>query len=172
MQGRNDMLAALLVFLPGLQHLMPQQGCEQEARVGRLTGQNTLIGIFQRQHDKFLTQRLFQHHVQQRQQTVMQLLSAQGIDALNRMTRQEQLEHLIKQAARRHIFEQVSQFAYRCFCRALQLQTQFGRQTYRAQHAHRIFLVTRDGIANHAQGFGADIGDAMMKVQHFLAFGV
>ena len=42
---------------------MPEQGGEKESRRGGLSGADAAVGIFQRQHDKALTERLFEDDV-------------------------------------------------------------------------------------------------------------
>ena len=67
---------------------------------------HALVGILECERDKALAQWLFQYDVQHRQQTMMQPAFTQIGHAGQRMARQQQLQHFIKQPRWRHILQQ------------------------------------------------------------------
>ena len=59
------------------EHVMPKQGGEQESGRNRLAGAYAFIGTRQSEHHKALAGGLFENHIEQRQQAVMQPFGAQ-----------------------------------------------------------------------------------------------
>ncbi|TPW00656.1 MAG: hypothetical protein FD124_3982, partial [Alphaproteobacteria bacterium] len=94
----------------------------------------------------------------------MQAFGAQLGDAFHGVTRGQQLEHLVEQARRRHVADQLRHLADRARGRRVDREAQLGRQAHGAQHAHRVFAVAGLRLADHAQGFRLDIGDAVVIV--------
>ena len=50
----------------------------------------------------------------------------------------------------------------------LDLEAEFRGETHHAQHAHRIFAIPRGRVADHAQQARADVGHAVVVIQHGL----
>ncbi len=150
------------------QHLVPEQGGEQEARRGAFAAPHAVVGVGQRQHDELLAHRLFENDVEQRQQAVVQPLVAQLGDAFDRMPGGQQLQHLVEQAGGRDVFQQTGHFADRRARRRVDDQPELGRQAHGAQHAHRVFAVAGARLADHAQGLLLEVADAVVVVDHCL----
>nr|GEU28121.1 hypothetical protein [Tanacetum cinerariifolium] len=165
-QRGDGLLAGGAVRRPFFQHLVPQQGREQEARRHGLAGGDARIRRVQRQGDELEAHRLFQHHVQERQQAVMQAFLAQLLQARERVAAHEQLEHLVEHARGRHVVDQGRHQRDRRSGRRFDREFQLGGKAHHAQHAHRVFAVARLGLADDAQGFRADVLDAAVVVQH------
>jgi hypothetical protein len=145
---------------------VPEQGGEQVAGRQRLAGLDPRVGALQRQHDELLAQRLFQDHVEQRQQAVVQAVVAQAVHRLDRMPGEQQLQHFVEQARRRHVLHQLGHFADRRPHRRVEHQAQLGREAHGAQHAHRVFAVALPRVADHAQRLLLQVGDAVVVVDH------
>ncbi len=171
-QGRLGVFSGLLLPFPCDQHLMPQQGGEQEPGGDGLVLTYALVGVLQRQPDEALAHRLFEDHVQQRQQAVVQAFLAQLLEALDGIARKQELEHLVEQAGCGHVLEQDRHVTDRLAGRGVDCQPELGGQAYRPQHAHRVFTVARARIADHAQGFLLDVGHAVVVIDNGLGAGV
>ena len=98
----------------------------------------------------------------------MQFHLTQLLDALQRMTGQQQLEHLVEHARFRHIAQQVFHLRDRRSGGRIELHTQLGREAHRTQHAHWVFAVAHLGISDHAQDVGANVGIAVVVVEYLL----
>jgi hypothetical protein len=103
--------------LPLGQHLVPEQRRKKEAGRDRLAFLDATIGSLQGQHDEAFAERLIENHVEQWQQAVVQPFLAQPCDAAHGVPGGEQLEHLVEQARRRHVLDQVGHLADRPPCR-------------------------------------------------------
>src|SRR3546814_3331974 len=106
-------------LFPARFHLLPQQRREQEAGADALAGAHARVGAFQRQFHEMYAAGLFQHHVQQRQQAVMQAVGAQLAQAVHGMAAGQQLEHFVEQArSEEHTSELQSlmRISYAVFC--------------------------------------------------------
>ena len=167
-QSRDGVFAARQGFLPEFEDFMPEQAGKQKARRGGFPGMDAVVGVLQRQSDEPFTHRLFEHDVEHRQQTVMQAFGAQLPQAFQRVAGEQQLHHFVEQARRRHIAHQFGQAGDRLACAGVDGKTELGGKTHRAQHAHRVFAVTPFRVADHAHGLGADVGDALVVIDHDL----
>ena len=76
----------------------------------------------------------------------------------------QQLQHLVEEAGRRHVFQQFGHFADRLAGRRVDLQAELGGETHGAQHAHRVFAVAGARLADHAQGLLLEVADAVVVV--------
>jgi hypothetical protein len=97
---------------------------------------------------------------------VVQALGAQAQDAGHRVAAGQQLQHLVEDARRRHVLEQLGQARDRHARRLVDLEAELGRDAHRAQHAHRVLPVTPLGVADHAQPAALDVLHAVVKVDH------
>gem|GEM_PF-5173865 len=167
-QRRDRRFAGGAVGGPLLQHLVPQQRGEQEARRHALAGFDARVGGFEGQGHELHADRLLQHDVEQRQQTVVQAGRAQLLQAGQRVARQQQFEHLVEHARGRDVVDQRRHHGDRCARGRLDREAEFRREAHHAQHAHRVFAVARLGHADDAQGLVADVLDAAVVVQHRL----
>ena len=91
------------------------------------------------------------------------------------MARLQELEHLVEQAALRHIGQQGLGLDQRFRSFGFELETELaelGRKTHGADDAHRIFAVACDRVTDHAQGVLFGVLNATMVVHHDLRLGV
>ena len=160
----NLQFAGGLELFPVRQHFVPEQRREQEAGRDALAGTDALVGIGQREHDELLAQRLFENDVEQRQQAMMQAFVTQPGDAIDRVARGQELEHLVEETGRRHVFQQFGHLADRSARRRVDDQPQLGGQAHGAQHAYRVLTVARARLADHPQGLLLEVADAMVVV--------
>ena len=167
-QRRDGRLAGGLVGAPFFQHLVPQQRCEQEARRHRLALFNAQVGVVERQAHEALAQRLLHHHVEQRQQAMVQAFAAQPFEAGHGLAAHQQLQHFVEDARRRHVVDQRRHHGNRRLRRRVDVETELGGEAHHPQHAHRIFAVALLGHADDAQRAPADVGHAAVIVQHQL----
>ena len=168
-QRRYREFAGGLVSGPFFQHLMPQQRRKQEAGRNRLAGLDALVGAVERQRDEFFTERLLEHDVEQGQQAVMQAFLAQLLQAGQRASAHEQLEHFIEHARSRHVIDQRRHDLDRRARGRVDREARFCGKAHYAQQAHRIFAKARFRHADDAQGLAADIGHAAVIIEHDLA---
>src|SRR2546423_3482457 len=70
-QCRHRTLASGFGCVPGREHFVPQEGCEQECRRGRLAVADARVGVGECKLDETLAQWLLQDHIEQRQHAVM-----------------------------------------------------------------------------------------------------
>ncbi|CAM2144817.1 hypothetical protein PT2222_160170 [Paraburkholderia tropica] len=167
-QRRHREFALGRVLLQTLLHVVPEQRGEQEARRNRLARAHARVGAGQRERDEALALRLFEDHVEQRQQAVMQAFLAQPLEAFERVAREQQLEHLVEQTRRGHVVDEVGEILNRTARVFFDVETELGRETHHAQHAHRILAITRGRVADHAQQTRAHVGHAVVVIQHGL----
>ena len=95
--------------------------------------------------------RLFEHDIEQRQHAVMQAFLTQPRETRERMTGEQQLQHLVEETRGRHVVHQIGEILDRRARGFVDLEAELRRETHDAQHAHRIFAITRGRIADHAQ---------------------
>src|SRR5690606_15116257 len=77
---------------------------------------------------------------------------------------EEQLQTFIEEAGGGDGLQQLRRLADGSSGSRVDAEVEFGGQADRAQSAYRIFAVALDGIADHAQGAGADILEAVHEV--------
>ena len=82
------------------------------------------------------------------------------------MAGEEQLQRLVEQARGRHTAEQRCELRERRARGFVQRESELGRETRRAQHAHRVLAVPGLRIADQSQHALADIVDAARVVPH------
>ena len=169
MQGWNRIFAGGLVGIPFFDDLVPQQRGKQEAGRNRFAFPHALVGIGQRQRDKFFAERLLQNHVEQRQQAVMQAFLAELLQAGEGMAAHQQLEHFIEHACGRHIVDEWCHHLDRLARRLVDGELQLGGKAHHAQQAHRVFAIAGLRYADHAQLPVANVLHTMMIVEHRLA---
>ena len=100
---------------------------------------------------------------------------AQGLhlfEAVDGCAGKQEFHHFVEQARQRLFGQQVQAFGNRRGGIGGDLKTEFAGKPGGAQHAHRVFLIARAGIANHHQAFGADVGHAVVEIGNFPACGV
>jgi hypothetical protein len=83
-----------------------------------------------------------------REQHRQQAITLQPFEAGHAVPGQEQLEHFLEQAGRGRVGQQPGQARDRLGGGRIDVKAQLGRQAHRAQHAHRVFLVTQLRIAD------------------------
>ena len=81
---------------------------------------------------------------------------------------QQQLQHLVEQARRRHVLQQRRHLADRLARLRRRAQAELGAKPHRAQHAHRVLAVARLRVADHAQHALLQVGEAAVEVDHLL----
>ena len=147
---------------------MPQQRGEQERRRHRLAVAHALVGVGEREVDEARPERLFEDDVEQRQHAVMQPVLAQALQRFDRVSRQQQLFHLVEQPRRRHVVDQRRQRGIGVAVFFSISMPELRREPRGAQHAHRVFAIAGDRIADQAQPPRLDVGDAADVVPDFL----
>ncbi|KAG0773604.1 hypothetical protein G6F22_014741 [Rhizopus arrhizus] len=167
-QGGNGVLALGAKLLPAHVHLLPQQGGKQEAGADGLAGAHAGVGAFQRQFHEVFAAGLFQHHVQQRQQAVVQAVGAQLAQAVHRVAAGQQLEHFVEQARGRHVFDELGHGADRLARGRVDRAVALGGEPHGAQHADRVFAVALDRVADEADLARFQVGHAIVVVDDFL----
>lgn len=167
-QRRDGVLALGAQLLPAHLDLLPQQRGEQEAGADGLAGAHAGVGAFQRQFHEVFAAGLFQHHVQQRQQTLVQAVGAQLAQAVHGMAAGQQLEHFVEQARGRHVLDQVRHGADGLARGRVDGAVELGGEAHRAQHAHRVFAVALGRVADHADLALLQVGHAVVVVDDFL----
>ena len=95
----------------------------------------------------------------------MQAKVTQPGKACQRVTRQQQLQHLVEQACGRHVVEQRGQGRDRLFGCGIDGKLQLRGQPRRSQHAYRILAKACLRIADHDHALFLDIGNAADVVQ-------
>lgn len=98
----------------------------------------------------------------------MQPFLTQTRETRERVAGQQQLQHLVEETRGRHVVHQISEFLDRRARRFIDLEAELGREAHDAQHAHRVFAITRGRIADHAQKARANVGHAVVIIQHRL----
>lgn len=164
------MFAAAAQFFPARLDLLPEQGGEQEAGADGLAGPHARVGALQRQLDEVLAAGLLQHHVQQRQQAMVQAVGAQLAQAVHGMAAGQQLEHLVEQARGRHVLDQGGHGADGLPRGRIYRAVELGGEAHGAQHAHGVFAVALDRVADHADLALFQVLHAVVIVDDF--FGV
>jgi hypothetical protein len=170
-KGTGWRFAARLERLPGGQDLMPEQGGEKEARRDRFAFSTRRSVAFQREHDEAFAERLIENHVEQWQHARGAVPLRAARDAAQRHARGEQLEHLVEQARGRHVVEQICHLADRPPRLGSMARLDLGRQAHGTQHAHRVFAVAGLRVADHAQGFLLQVGDAVVVIDDGFGLG-
>ena len=97
---------------------------------------------------------------------------AQGLhlfEAVDGCAGKQELHHFVEQARQRFFGQQVQAFGNRRGGVGGYLKTEFAGKPGGAQHAHRVFLIARAGVADHHQAFGADVGHAVVEIGDFPA---
>ncbi len=155
--------------VPALLHVMPKQAGEEEAGAGGLALGDALVGVLQRIGDEALALGLFQHGIEQRQQTVMQAQATELLQRGDRMAGLQQLDGLVEQASGRHIGEQIGAGADGRERGRVDIEAEFGGKAGDAQHAHRVFAVAGGGVADHAQAPLFEVFHAPVVVDHHVA---
>ena len=122
-QGRMRMLLLLHAAGPSIAHIGPQHTRQQEARRHRFTLTHAAVSVLERGVHKGLVG-TFHHHIEQGINTTCHAELLQLLDGSQGMTGLQQFEHLIKQAALRHIGQQLLRLDQRCRSLALQRKTQ------------------------------------------------
>ena len=166
---RDGPFARSFKFLRNRQHFMPQQGGEQEGRGNRLVFLDAQIGLVQGHGDEALSHGLFQDHVQQGQDAMVQAFGAQLLEAALRVAGKEQLENFVEQARGRYVFQQGSHLRNRRARGGVEVEFQLGDEARGAQHAHRVFLVAGARVADDAQHAVLDVLIAVDVVPDFAA---
>ena len=167
-QRGDRVLAGGLARLPAVGHQLPEQRREQEARRDRPAGAHARVGVAERDLDEALAVRLLEDHVEQRQQPVVQALGAQPPHAGERVARLEQLQHLVEEARRRHVLDQVGELCDRRERGLVDVEVELGREAHRAQHPHRVLAVARGRVADHPQRARLQVLDAAEPVEHLV----
>ena len=167
-QSGDRPLARLFPCFPCLVDIVPEQGGKQETRRHRLALAHPLVRVGKRQFDEFLSLRLLEDHVEQRQQTVMQAFPAQRGERRDRMTGEQQLQHFVEQARGRNVRQQRGQALDRGARSGGDRKPELRRQPHRAQHAHRVFAIAGFRIADQAQLPGLDVLQAAQIVPDLL----
>ena len=167
-QRRDRIFAACLAVVPRLEHLVPHQRREQEARRRRLPDADAVVGVLQRQRHEALAERLFEHHVEQRQHAVMQALRPQPLEAGEGVSGHQQLEHLVEQARGRHVLEQRCETGDRLAGRLVDRELELGREAHGPQHPHRILAIALLRVTDHLQRARLHVVDAVVVVDHGL----
>jgi hypothetical protein len=103
---------------------------------------------------------------------VVQAFLAQLAQALDRVARHQQLEHLVEEPRRRHVLEEFGHLADRRAGRRVDGQAQLGAEARGAQHAHRVFAVAHARVADHAQRLLLQVGHAVVVVDDGFVGGV
>ncbi len=98
----------------------------------------------------------------------MQAFLAQLLQASQRLTAHQQLQHFVEHARGRHVIDERRHHRDRRAGVGIDREVQFRREAHHAQQAHRIFAEARLRHADHAQRLVADIGDAAMVIEHHL----
>ena len=88
------------------------------------------------------------------------------------MAGQQQLEHFVEQARRRHVFKQGCELGDRPFGCRIDGEPQLAGQTGSAQHAYRIFTVTLNRVTDHHHAFFLDVGNALGVIPYFFTLGI
>ena len=108
----------------------------------------------------------------QRKQMLEQAVFLQQGERLGAETRQEQFQALVEQPRRRHAVEQVRELPDRPLGARLDREVEFGRETHRAQHAHRILAVAGFRIADQLQAPRAHVAHAIDEIPNGEIFDV
>ena len=115
----------------------------------------------------------FHHAVQQGIDAFGQPGGLELLDAGQRVTGLQQLEHLVEQAALGYIGQQGQRGRQRRFGLGVELEPQsaeLGTKTHRTDDAYRVLSVTAGRVTDHAQHALLGITDAMVKIDHGLGF--
>ncbi len=165
-------LAVRLQGLPALQHLVPQQAGQQEARRHRQAFGHAPVGVGQRQLHEALARRVLrrrlQHRVEDREHAAVEPVAPQFGQALQRMAGLQQLDHLVEQARGRNIGQQRRHLADRRGRLRLDREAQLGGEAHDANDAHRVLAVARGRVADHAQHALLRVLEAVVVVDHDL----
>ena len=170
LQCRKRVLAPGHALRPAIAHIGPQHASQEEAGSHRLALAHTAVGIGQRRLHKRLIGTLY-HHVQQGVNAVGQAQKLELLDSGNRVPGLQQFEHLVKQAALRHIGQQGLHFFERRGRLGVELEAQLGelgRKAHGANDAHRVFAVARGWVADHAQQLLLRVFKTAVVVHHHL----
>ena len=169
-QRGMGMFAAREPLLPALAHVRPQHAGEQKARRHGLALGHAAVGIGQRRPDEGGIGAL-DHEVEQGVDAAREPELAQLLDGRERMTRLQQLEHFVEQAALRHVGQQRQRRREGAGGLGLEREAQrreLGGKAHRPDDAHRVFAVTGGGVADHAQHAVARVLQALVVVHHDL----
>ncbi|MNI48262.1 hypothetical protein D3C73_1028200 [compost metagenome] len=98
----------------------------------------------------------------------MQAVGAQLAQAVHRVAAGQQLQHFVEQARGRHVFNELGHGADRLARGRVDRAVELGGETHGAQHAHRVFAVTLDRVANDADLALFQVGHAIVVVDDFL----
>src|SRR5690606_22882590 len=133
----------------------------QEHRRNGLSLGNALIGVLEgslheAKESVFFLDRLFRF----REKLPKQLMLAQQVKRLARMTGLEQLEEFVEQACRRDVPEQGATFRDRIRNGCVDSKVELCRETYRSQHPHGIFAQALVRVSNEDQPPEAHVLDA------------
>lgn len=117
---------------------------------GRLV--NTVIGVAQGLANQLegIAGVIFDGVVSVREQRREQVVLQQQIEGAFALAVEQQLEHLVEQPRRGNVVQQLGQLGDGCGAVWLDLEIQLGGEAHRAQHAHRVFLITLHRIADQA----------------------
>jgi hypothetical protein len=86
-----------------------------------------------------------------------------------RVAGEEQLQHLVEQARRRHPFHQRREAADRLTRRRVERQPELRGEAYRAQHAHRVLAIARLRVADNPQHALLQVREPAVEVDHLFA---
>ena len=174
LQSRVRVLALLHAQVPTVAHIGPQHAGQQEAGRHRFAFAHAAVGVFEGGIDKNLL-RALHHHVKQRVNAARHAQQFELFNGGQSMTGLQQLEHFVKQAALRHVGQQLLRFDQgRCrFGFELEAQAaELGGKAHGADDAHRVFAVAGGCVANHADDALFAVFDALVVVHHDLRLGV
>ena len=146
-------------------HLVPEQRREQEAGADGLAGTHAVIGALKRELDELLSAGLLEHDVEQRQQSAMQPVLAQLVQAVHRVPAGQQFEHFVEQPRSRNVVDQIRHRPDRLARAGIDRAVELDRETHGAQHANRIFTVAGARIADHAHDALFQVIDTVVKIQ-------
>ncbi len=167
-QRRRRAIAARFARLPRREHLVPEQRGEEERRRHRAFLADAEIGLREREAHELLAEGLLEDHVEQRQDAVVQPFGAQPLHAVRGVPGEEQLQHLVEHPRRRHVVDQLRHLADRGARLGLDLEVELRREPDRAQHPDRVLAEAHQRIADDAHAALAQIGHAVVPVEHRL----
>ena len=162
------LVAASLGGGPLRQHLVPEQGREEECGRYRLALAHARVGAGQRHLDEARAERLLEDHVEQRQEAVREAVRAQALQRLGGVTRQQELLHLVEQACGRHVLHEARKLGDGRRGLGIDGEPRLGGEAHRAQHPHGILAIARDRRADELQAAGAAVGHAADVVPDLL----